>query len=607
MEKSPISRSEKQENRAHQEAIEFVERHRDLFEHYARGTISIEPAPADLDTFAFDLQTNKIYINSRFYKEKGLSEQKTTFATLHELEHFLEKVAILKEDRGEAIFAKYLENIKKSRAFSLLDNCVADIRENRTVVAKTEERQRQLEKQLYQEDLFKETDFTTAPRHIQFAQAILREHRVPEEKTQVASEVRTKLDELEAVVSANGVSLIDAMTNPETPMSLRLKLQEQYLVPMMQELLEQDLEEEKQKKADQGKGGEGEGQPDPNEVFADDYAQAEEKTPHAVPIDELEKTFKKWQENKQQDPLERADQERADKFGVDKEDLQEYDRLSEEINNFVDPETGETSIEELRKLIRRIISERKTLKFVPAFPLEEGEELIEPAELIGQVKSGNLEPKVWQDVEFKEKQGKRFGEVEITLVADRSGSMQGKKLFEQRRAVVLFMEALKEFADLADEQQASLQEPLSIKSEIYSFQQDNFDSIPLKPLSKELSQKQRIEVAKKLTTAPGGTTDFVVLQAINSKIDEESKNKIKSGELKKIVIVFTDGESNDANQTKAILKDLKNKGVVVVGVGITEEGRPALTTYAPEARLAKKAQDLPKVLADLLKEHLQNL
>lgn len=206
MEKSPISRSEKQENRAHQEAIEFVERHRDLFEHYARGTISIEPAPADLDTFAFDLQTNKIYINSRFYKEKGLSEQKTTFATLHELEHFLEKVAILKEDRGEAIFAKYLENIKKSRAFALLDNCVADIRENRTVVAKTEERQRQLEKQLYQEDLFKETDFTTAPRHIQFAQAILREHRVPEEKTQVASEVRTKLDELEAVVSANGVN-----------------------------------------------------------------------------------------------------------------------------------------------------------------------------------------------------------------------------------------------------------------------------------------------------------------------------------------------------------------------------------------------------------------
>ena len=39
----------------HQEAVEFVEKHRDFFEHYAGGRVKIEPAPAGLDSFAFDL------------------------------------------------------------------------------------------------------------------------------------------------------------------------------------------------------------------------------------------------------------------------------------------------------------------------------------------------------------------------------------------------------------------------------------------------------------------------------------------------------------------------------------------------------------------------
>src|SRR5882724_9369002 len=72
---------------AHTEAVDFVNRHRDFFESYARGDVSVKPAPAGLDTFAFDLQSNDIYVNSRFYSERGLSDEKTTFATLHEIEH----------------------------------------------------------------------------------------------------------------------------------------------------------------------------------------------------------------------------------------------------------------------------------------------------------------------------------------------------------------------------------------------------------------------------------------------------------------------------------------------------------------------------------------
>lgn len=90
-------------------------------------------------------------------------------------------------------------------------------------------------------------------------------------------------------------------------------------------------------------------------------------------------------------------------------------------------------------------------------------------------------------------------------------------------------------------------------------------------------------------------------------LDEETKKKISEGELKKIVIVFTDGESDSAERTKNILKTLRSGGVVAIGIGVTKDGKAALKTYAPEARLAEKAENLALILADLLKEHLANI
>jgi len=240
--------------------------------------------------------------------------------------------------------------------------------------------------------------------------------------------------------------------------------------------------------------------------------------------------------------------------------------------------------------------------------MEEGEDLVDPAQLVADVKAGNLEPKAWETAETKERPGKKFGEVEITLVADRSSSMaQGAKLSEQRKAAVLLMEALKEFAERCDEERTNVDKPLEVRSEIYSFQQSAEDSTPLKKMSKELGEKERIEVAAVFSSAPGGTTDFVPLETIDKGLDEEKRRKIAEGELKKIVIVFTDGESNDPGRVKLVLEKLRGKGVVAIGVGITQEGKAALTTYAPDARVAEKAENLAQILSDLLKEHLADI
>lgn len=621
----------------HAEALAFVKENLDFFEHHAKGNIKIEPAPEGLDTFAFNLENNTIYINSMFYEKLGFSKEKTIFATLHEIEHFLEKIQMLSEDGGEKNFDKYLKKIETSKAFDLMDNCVADIRENRTVVSKTNKGMKDLEENMFKEDLFKETDFTSRPRHIQFCQAILREARVESEKCDVSPDVRQKLDELAKVKG-----LMNIMTNPETPMSVRLKLQDKYILPKMEELLGRDIEDkknqegegenkpkdgkldEKNNKSKDQKGSKGDkknepkGKPkksdakgdDPNKVFADEYEKANKKIPNAVPIEEVKKAFKEYKEEKQKNSPDKADEEYAEKLGVEKKDLQEYRKIAEALQKIVNPETNVSVMEELKNLFSRIIAKRLKERLAPKYPVEEGDELSDPAQLVSDVKSGNLSPKVWEDTEIKEKKGDRFGEIEITLICDRSSSMtdgDGQKAVEQRNSAVLVMEVLKDFAEMCDEEKMKVDKPLLVKSEIYSFASSKEDKTPLKKMGKDLGEAERINVLKKLFDLPGSTTDFNCLEALIGGLENETKQKIAIGELKKIVFVFTDGGSDSVERAQKALKSLRDTGVVVIGVGLTQAGEPAMTTYAPNAQIVNNVSDLPVVLGELLKEHLKDI
>lgn len=653
----------------HSEAVAFVERHRDYFEHYAGGRIKIAPAPKGLKTFAFDLEKNTIYINGMFYEKLGFPEPKTIFATCHEIEHFLEKIKILAEEGGEKAFENFLKKIKSSRAFSLMDNCVADIHINKTVVSRRPA-MGELEGNIYKEDLFPIADFTKQPRHIQFCQAILREARVSDEKCVVSPEVRLALDELAKIKSKTGTELLEVMTDPQTPMSVRLKLQDKYIWPRVEALMEKDMEDKKEEQKEQSEkqseekdkedsgeengeageeqegepgeeedGGEnqgdeskegkpqkgkssnsqeagkekvesGEGETDPDEIFADEYTEAEKKFSEAVPVEEIEKTLKEWKEEKQKNNPDKIDQDYADKIGVEKRDLQEYRKIAESLESLVNPETNVSILEELRNLFSRIISKRIKPRQSPRYPVEEGDELSDPAQLVSDVKSGNLNPKVWEDTEIKEKKGDKFGEIEITLICDRSSSMtdgDGQKAVEQRKSAVLIMEVLKDFAEMSDEEKMNVDKPLEIKSEIYSFASREEDKTPLKKMGKDLGEVERINVLKKLQSLPGSTTDFNCLEAINSGLDEKTKQKIKESELKKIVFVFTDGGSDNVGRVQTALKNLRNAGVVVIGVGLTKAGEPARTTYAPNAQVVENVTNLPIILGELLKEHLKDI
>ena len=282
------------------------------------------------------------------------------------------------------VFDKLLKKLEQSRAYGLMNNSLADIRENKAVISKTNKGMVALEKKKITEKLFSEINFTQLPKHIQLCYSLFRENRVDAEKCNVSPEVRTMLDEV-----AKNKKLMDIMTHPKTPMSMRLKLQDKYIWPKVEALLEKDIEDEnnneeqdgeesedkgdgdgennentdqggekdqngekqegkkeeqskdekddKDAKKEKSKGnsekndtkpssakGSGEAEEnDPNKIFSDEYEKAEKKFPNAVPTEEVKKALKEWKEEKLKNDPDKIDQEYADKLGVEKKDLQE--------------------------------------------------------------------------------------------------------------------------------------------------------------------------------------------------------------------------------------------------------------------------------------------
>ncbi len=618
-------------------AVQFYNEHRDFFTAYASDTsLNIRPPLPGQKGFAIDLENGKLYADPSFFAERGYEGDKITFGYLHEFEHFRELKALLAEPRGAAVFRRLAEKSKAKPRYHILDNCVDDIKMNRAVADRAPSL-RETKNNVYRENLFASADLTDKPKHLQFAYAILREAMLPEEPTTVDPEVRAEIDALKTMTNRAGVNVLDFASDPRTSMSTRLKLQERFLEPAYERLFQEDVDEKQKKSAsgepsdETGKGEPGEpgeqpkegGKPKPGakkkaakgkpvkpeDFFADEYAEYFAKQPDPVSTEDIEKAVKEFvaKKKKERSTDDLALEAIARAEGVTVEDLKEYQRFWQDVESLHNPETNESVVEELREIFRQIITERKKPVTASRLPVREGEILAKPAEAVIAIKAGIREPAVWETVEQKEKPRELFGDFDVTVIADRSGSMKGQKAMEQRRAVALVLEALKDFADDLDEWKPELAYDLNVRTEAWSFGSEAEVKV-LKPLSTELTDRQRVAVYKELATTPGSNTkDFLALEAIANVIPDEDKAKLASRTLKKVIIVMSDGASDSPARVQAVARSLRESGVAVLGVGITEEGEPVVSTYAPDGKVCEKVENLPTVLGALLQNQLKDL
>ncbi len=233
---------------------EFMSQHKKFFDYYA-GNSNIEIKShrelpiSQQGTFAIDLKNDTVYAAMDVFQEKGYEDNASFFAMLHEFEHFRELRELTKyydskkNIHGSDIWEKHYKKLSGNRALGILDNCIDDIKMNRTVLDRAPSLA-ETKDNLYTTFCFPDDDLQTSPLHLQLAYALLRRRMLPDNKTIVDQRVEDAIARIEKN-PINGMNIVDYMTRPEINMAERLMLQEALIEPEFLKLLEEAKQEQK--------------------------------------------------------------------------------------------------------------------------------------------------------------------------------------------------------------------------------------------------------------------------------------------------------------------------------------------------------------------------
>jgi hypothetical protein len=549
-----------------------------------------------------DLERYRINADPKFFMERGYSESESLFASFHEMEHFLDMMR--DQDAYTAMFA-HTERIGGGlgRAISRMYNCLDDVLVNRCVMSKWAagaKAKDSLYPKLFPDAALDRHPVTGAPepRHRQFMYALLRQAMLPHEPVTVEPEVR------EAIERANGrsegaASCLDMLTEVDALGRGVLAPRERFnfihnrFEPIFRELYEKDLKDRKPEPP-HGRGEPGE----PIDDFGDD--PHEKSIPDPIDLKKL---------NDDLAALRKALKDKAfkDAMGVTEKDFGSYRKDFERIKPYIARLSAAFD-----KVITRRIHERRVLRK----PAREGV-MVDPSRVaagMGALRAGGSEPEMMLKHETERTLENRPSELEISLVFDGSGSMNsdGKALM-QRQLAVLILESLDAFRiRIANARKQGEDIRLDIRSSARIFSDD---CTVIKPLTDTLTHEERVTLQKALKNIPGfGNNEMSFFDDIEKQeMGAPTLRKLAVGDLKKVVLVLTDGES-DAGAIRARIAALEKRAVgpkgtdpfIIAGIGFAG-GKTAVTTYAPHGYYAESFEALSNIFATFLGEILDTL
>ena len=365
---------------------------------------------------------------------------------------------------------------------------------------------------------------------------------------------------------------------------------------------EKDGGEPKKEQKDGGKPAERKATEEAIKKFKKEYEIYEKTHPEPLSPKEEEKikeVLKEIAEKKGGLPsLDRSILEQwAKEHGVNAEDVIAYRNEFKKI---------EPLINELREVFKKIVSKRlrERMRLSPQLQ-KEGEELEEGtlAEIYAESKAGG-EPRAFQEMERRKREEVGYGVLDMTLVNDLSGSMVeeggGVKLEMDRRSKTLFLESLADFQKEIQEAEyeSGMSLGLEVRTETRAF--GDFGDAELKSLSPTLTEKDRIDIWKKLHRAGGGTPDYLSLEAVLKEITPEYEKELKDKTRRRVVVVLSDGASQDQERYMKSFKNLEQRGVIMIDLGM-------LTSARPGAEVVDDIKKLPQAVQKVILKYIQNL
>lgn len=354
------------------------------------------------------------------------------------------------------------------------------------------------------------------------------------------------------------------------------------------------------------------------------YDRENEYNPDAIIDDETRKKIledlKEIHEFESMDPEEREKRikeklkEQFDReHGISPRVRAEFDRVEEEIHplriqmvKFWERLIGEGLREKRIKVPERKKGDLHVPSFIKHYP-----------RIVEGIRTGEIKKQpIHEHIESRLEKDTLPERLEISLVADLSGSMGETKREILRKTMALLLLSLQDFNRMLMREGSDLR----AYSEVIVF---GSSAARRKEFAKDkraaLSGDERAELMKVLSVTEedwGGTNDADALAIVSSDVDASKEKEILSGKTKKIVFEITDGEPNSQEDTRREVDALINKNVIPIGFQIgVDKGNSAWQTFDyvwNEGRKEKlgihiegeKLDELPKQLMKILKKKI---
>ena len=582
-------------------------------------------------------ETGEATYDPKFFQEQGYTPPQALFAALHEIRcHLVETADLLDTPEGTREFNRFKQRAKIAKRINIWDNCRTDVKGNRGIIelapSLAEEKQN-----LYREKLFPETDFTKAPKHLQFAYAVVRQAMVPDEAVIVDPTVERAIEDLRHVQGKGGKThdIIALATDPHIDAATSLQISRRYIEPVINQLFEEDVKDRQNSQNQNQDDGQGEGEDQSDSTgqssgdeqkkkakvnsqdqFNEDYEDYEKRHPEPYDEEKMDKEIRKAKEAQNASSRQEAGYE--DEHGVSRKDIAGY---------YAEYRLVEQYIEPLREIFRRITEQRKIPIRRLAALKEEGV-MIDPGLIVQtytEAQAGVPNPKTMKDFEGQVVDENIPGEANFYFLYDQSYSMAGEKAVLQRRGAIVAAEALQEGQDMLAEEYLPDPLTLNINTAFMGFGSPDSTST-YKSLSKGLTEQQRVAIFKGLLEfGRVGTNDYAGLVLIENDIkaqmakDPVFADNLKSGKRKVCVVVTTDGGSNDPNLTEAAARqrtkkkadELRTLGVKVKAIAMAPDAGDRshiVEVYGTDnTDICESEADYPKSMEEVLGDVLQSL
>ena len=585
------------------------------------------------DGWATDPETGSFTIDPSFFIEKGYSADHCVFATLHEL---MAHVRDIKRDpvfsaRQDA-FVTSSKDPQEQQARHIFNNILTDIHGNKQIMNMLPAMQ-EVGADIYASLLFpterdgEPVDYASNPMHLQFLYKIIRQEMIPDSETPVRQEVDEAINQLRNFQGGQ-IDLISFLTDPgargangkNLSGSDRFDYWLTQIWPKYEALMKLDKQEAENTQTQQQNGDQQttnntteQQAADPSQnadtkqggnPFADAYADYfDNKHPEPFSPEEHEKirdTIDKAAQEKHHETMTPEQRERARQIAANRRyreqtghSLQEKQQYDNEVKRL------HRQINQMRQVFQSVLDEVVATRRGLSRRAHQDGDILDPnrlAQTIIDIKS-SVAPEAFQRYETVRGRAELNCKTDYFFVFDCSGSMGGEPAQAAASCAVIMLEGLagmeRDIRQLEQQQSIDLSD-LSVRTSLYTF---GDTATCHKPLSSNLNDKQRLDTYAAITAAnAGGTADYLALQEIAALPHDQDRQRI--------VIVVTDGKSNDHGAAQVAISQLRrDQNTVVYGVSIGSDDAEHL--YAPNAKLINDPKDLPNVLQSFIETTVQ--